>query len=317
MSIKILIVGSGVVGGATGMVLSQHGFDVTFTDVSAGVVSRLKEKGFRAFETKELKKVVTDIYMLSVPTYPLDLCKDQAEADKLEQSMSPLEWCDIGIDFTKSASETIGKWLAGADRYQLVTVRSAVLPGTTEDVIIPILEKESGKRAGADFGVCVNPEYLRERVAVEDIANPWVNVIGELDVRSGAMLQQVYTWSKAPLYRVSLKDAEMQKFIHNLFNATKISFFNEMRLICEQAGVKAEKIIPIVVKSAEAMWNPEYGTKDYGPFGGKCLPKDTVAFVAWAERSGWNARMIKAAIEVNDIYDKRLRELSAPPAARA
>ena len=309
---KITIVGSGVVGEATGTVLSRHGFDIIFTDVNAGVVHRLREKGYKVFETREMEKPDTDIYMLSVPTYPLDLCRDQAEAEKLEQSISPLEWCDIGIDFTKSASATIGKWLSAADRYQLVVIRSAVLPGTTKDMIMPILQEQSGKRPGVDFGVCVNPEYLRERAAIEDIANPWVNVIGELDQRSGDMLQQVYKWSTAPLYRVPLKEAEMQKFIHNLCNATKISFFNEMRLICEQFEVDAEKVIPIVAKSAEALWNPEYGTRDYGPFGGKCLPKDTVAFVAWAQRSGWEVRMVKAAIEVNDIYEKRLQELSTP-----
>lgn len=306
---KIMIVGSGIVGEATGTVLAQHGFEVTFTDVNAGVVSRLREKGYRSFETRELERVDTDIYMLSVPTYPLDLCRDQAEADKLEKSMSPLEWCDVGIDFTKSASATIGKWLASADRYQLVVIRSAVLPGTTQDMVIPILQEQSGKKAGADFGVCVNPEYLRERVAVQDIANPWVNVIGELDERSGDMLQQVYGWSTAPLYRISVKEAEMQKFIHNLCNATKISFFNEMRLLCERIGVDDDRIMPIVAKSAEALWNPEYGTKDYGPFGGKCLPKDTVAFVAWAQRNGWEARMVKAAVEVNDLYAKRLEQV--------
>ncbi len=305
---KITIVGAGVVGEATGTVLAQHGFDIVFTDVNAGVVSRLREKGHRAFETEELDKVDTDIYMLSIPTYPLDLCRDQAEAEKLEKSMSPVEWCDVGINFTKSASATIGKWLASASRYQLVVIRSAVLPGTTEDLIIPILREQSGKRAGVDFGVCVNPEYLRERASVQDIANPWVNVIGELDQRSGGMLQQVYGWSKAPLYRVSLKEAEMQKFIHNLCNATKISFFNEMRMLCKQIGVDDGIIIPIVAKSAEALWNPEYGTRDYGPFGGKCLPKDTVAFVAWAQRSGWEARMVKAAIEVNDLYAAQLQE---------
>ncbi len=309
---KITIVGAGVVGEATGTVLAQHGFDIVFTDVNAGVVSRLREKKHQAFEVGELDKVDTDIYMLSIPTYPLDLCRDQAQAEKLEKSMSPVEWCDVGINFTKSASATIGKWLASANRYQLVAIRSAVLPGTTEDMIIPILQEQSGKRAGVDFGVCVNPEYLREKMAVQDIANPWVNVIGELDQKSGDMLQQVYRWSTAPLYRVSLKEAEMQKFIHNLCNATKISFFNEMRLICEKAGVDDEKIIPIVAKSAEALWNAEYGTRDYGPFGGKCLPKDTVAFVACAQRSGWEVRMVKAAIEVNDIYEKRLQELSTP-----
>jgi UDPglucose 6-dehydrogenase len=99
----------------------------------------------------------------------------------------------------------------------------------------------------------------------------------------------------------------MQKFVHNLFNATKISFFNEMRVFCTEIGVDANKIMPVVAKSAEGIWNPEYGIKDYGPFGGKCLPKDTLAFVEWAKRGGMHARMIEATIEVNKMYERRLQ----------
>ncbi|MBI4330655.1 MAG: hypothetical protein HY673_05195 [Chloroflexi bacterium] len=311
MSTKILIVGSGVVGEATGLVLSSHGLDITFSDVSPEVVGRLRAKGYQAFEIPKLDKPETDMYMVSVPTYPIDICKDEATAEKLERTMSPLEWCEVGINFIKLAAATVGKWLAKADRYQIVVIRSAVLPGTTEQMIIPILQERSGKKAGVDFGVCVNPEYLRERVSVRDIANPWVTVIGQLDQRSGDAVQDIYRWADCPLYRVSVKEAEMQKFIHNLYNANKIAFFNEMRLVCEKTGVDDKNIFPIVVKSAEAIWNPEYGTKDYGPFGGKCLPKDTVAFLAWAKKGGMEARMLEATIEVNRIFEQRLQKVPA------
>lgn len=308
---KIVIIGSGIVGEATGTVFAQHGFDVTFTDVNPGVVKRLTEKKLRAYQADELTKPDADIYMMSVPTYPIDLCQDSAAAEKLEQSMSPLEWCDIGIDFTKSASQILGKWLGAVPHYALAVVRSAVLPGTTEGLIIPILQEHSGKKAGKDFGVCVNPEYLREVSSFQDIAKPWVTVIGELDKKSGDMLEKVYQWANVPQYRISVKEAEMQKFIHNLCNANKISFFNEMRLVSEQIGVNASKIIPIVVKSAEAIWNPDYGTKDYGPFGGKCLPKDTVAFISWAKRSGIQTRVMDAVLEVNKVYEARLQAAGA------
>lgn len=307
MSAKILVLGSGVVGEATGTVLAEHGFDITFADVNEGVISRLRDKGHKALLVKDVARPDVDIYMISVPTYPLDICKDAAVAEKLEQTMSPLEWCDIGIEFAKSAAETVGKWLADARRYQVATMRSAVLPGTTEELLIPIMEKHSGKKAGNDFGVCVNPEYLRERVSVDDIRKPWVTVVGGLDKRSGDAVADLYQWAECPLYRVSIKEAEMQKFIHNLCNATKISFFNEMRLVSERIGVDAEKIIPIVAKSAEALWNPEYGTKNYGPFGGKCLPKDTLAFLMWAKRGGLETRLMESVLEVNQVFEKRLQ----------
>jgi nucleotide sugar dehydrogenase len=307
MSAKILILGSGVVGEATGTVLAEHGFDITFADVNEDVVGRLRDKGHKALLVKDVARPDVDIYMVSVPTYPLDICKDSATAAKLEQTMSPLEWCDIGIDFAKSAADTLGQWLADARRYQVVTMRSAVLPGTMAELLIPIMEKRSGKKAGKDFGVCVNPEYLRERVSVEDIRKPWVTVVGGLDKRSGDAVAALYEWADCPLYRVSIKEAEMQKFIHNLCNAAKISFFNEMRLVSERIGVDAEKIIPIVAKSAEALWNPEYGTKNYGPFGGKCLPKDTLAFLMWAKRSGMETRLMEGVLEVNQVFEKRLQ----------
>lgn len=312
MSTRILIVGSGIVGEATGTVLAQHGVDITFSDVNADVVGRLRGKGYRAIEVGKAAgaDLDVDMYMVAVPTYPLDLCKDQAAADKLEQAMSPLQWCEMGVDFIRSASHVLGRWLARARRYQLVVIRSAVLPGTTEEMVIPILQEQSGKRAGVDFGVCVNPEYLREKSSVQDIARPWVTLIGEMDKRSGDALEAIYGWADCPLYRVSIKEAEMQKFVHNLCNATKISFFNEMRLICERIGVNAEKVMPIVAKSAEALWNPEYGTKDYGPFGGKCLPKDSVAFLAWATRGGMQTRMIEAALAVNEVYEKKLQKVA-------
>jgi UDPglucose 6-dehydrogenase len=304
-------VGSGVVGSATGTVLSSHGFDVTFADTSPDVVRRLKGQGRQAVEISAVRSPDADVFMISVPTYPYDICKDEAAAEEVDRTMSPLQWCELGIDYMEKAADTVGKWLSASSKYQLVVVRSAVLPGTTEDLVIPTIEKQSGRKAGRDFGVCVNPEYLREKSSVQDIAEPWVTVIGALDKKSGDMLESLYEWTSVPLYTISVREAEMQKFVHNLFNATKISFFNEMRLFCEKIGVDANKIMPIVAKSAEGLWNPEYGTKDYGPFGGKCLPKDTLAFVEWAKRGGMHARMIEASIEVNKLYEKRLQSTPA------
>lgn len=306
---KILVLGSGIVGEATGAVMAEHGLDVTFADVNSGVIGRLREKGHRAFLTEELTGPEADLYLISVPTYPIDLCQDEANATVLAQSMTPQEWCKVGIDFTKNAARTIGKWLSRRDGYRVVVLRSAVLPGTTEETIIPILEAQSGKKAGEDFGVCINPEYLRENSSLTDTAKPWVIVIGGLDKRSGDAVQEVYQWVACPVYRISIKEAEMQKFVHNLFNAAKISFFNEMRLISRHIGVDFENIVPIVIKSAEGIWNPAYGTRNMGPFGGKCLPKDTFAFIEWAKQSGFEARMVEAAVEVNKIIERQLQPL--------
>jgi len=288
MKESIFIVGSGVVGQATGKGLTAKGFKVTFVDVAPVVVSQLRREGYEAFEVKEVEKTDADIFMLSVPTYLL-------------------EWDKDGLDFIKAASISVGRWLSKTNKYCLVAVRSAVLPGTTEEIIIPTLEEYSGKSAGRDFGICVNPEYLRERSAQEDFANPWVVVVGELDKTSGDMLQEIYHWVDCPIYRVSLKEAEMQKFVHNLCNAPKISFFNEMRIACQRIGLDSEKVMPLVAQSAEALWNPHYGTKDLGPFGGSCLPKDTIAFLSWAQGEGVATKLIEAVLKVNKDFEKRLQ----------
>jgi UDP-glucose 6-dehydrogenase len=130
--------------------------------------------------------------------------------------------------------------------------------------------------------------------------------IGELDKKSGDLLEEVYHWVDCPMYRLPLKEAEMQKFVHNLCNATKISFFNEMRLVCRQIGLDCEKIFPLVAQSAESIWNPIYGTRDLGPFGGKCLPKDTAAFLSWAKEQGVQTPLVNAALKVNQTLERAI-----------
>jgi UDPglucose 6-dehydrogenase len=286
---SIFIVGSGLVGQATGKGLVAKGFKMTFIDVRPAIVNQLRQQGYEASEASEVKKPDADVFMLSVPTYSLNQNKNRS-----------------GLDFVKQAATSIGSWLSKADKYCLVVVRSTVLPGTTEEVVIPILEEYSGKSAGRDFGICANPDYLRERCAEEDFSNPWIVVIGELDKRSGDLLQEVYHWVDCPVYRISLKEAEMQKFVHNLFNANKISFFNEMRVACQRMGLDCEKIFPLVAQSAEAIWNPLYGTRDLGPFGGSCLPKDTIAFLSWAKEQGMATTLTEAVLKVNQALVRHL-----------
>lgn len=287
MEKSIFIVGSGIVGQAAGKVLTAKGFKVTFTDINPVVVSQLCREGYQAFEVKELQKPDADIFMLSAPTYPL-------------------EHTENGLGYIKAASTTLGSWLSNNKDYCLVAVRSSVLPGTTEDVIIPILEECSGKKAGVGFGVCVQPEYLRERRPEADVNNPWIIVIGGLDKKSGDLLQEVYHWVSCPIYRVSLREAEIHKFIHNLCNANKISFFNEMRLVCQRIGIDCERIFSLVAQSAEACWNPSYGTRDLGPFGGSCLPKDVFAFLSWAKKQGLETPVMDAVLKVNQAFGKQL-----------
>lgn len=282
---SVCIVGAGVVGQSTGRGFSRRGIDVSFIDVRSDAIQSLKKEGFNASMPAELigKPCDTDFTIFTVST--------------------PTQSGKIDLSNLFSAVKDFGTRLAATDSYHVVVVRSTVLPGTT-DRIGRLLEKQTGKKAGRDFGLCMNPEYLREESAERDFDNPWLIVIGQNDKKSGDTLVGLYQGYSCPIVRVGLKEAETQKYIHNIFNAVKISFFNEFRAVCERIGVNADEIFPLVAKSAEGMWNPAYGIKNLGPFSGMCLPKDTQAFLHWARSMGWDMPLLAQAIAVNNSLAK-------------
>lgn len=288
--LKLSIIGSGVVGQATGKGFASKGFEINFIDVNPTIINKLQDAGFKAYLASDPNiPNDSDISIFTVPT--------------------PTISGEIQLNYLKLAARDLGKRLAKMKKYHLAVVRSTVPPGTTES-IIKILEKYSGKKVGSDFGVCMNPEYLREVSAVEDFANPWIVVIGEFDKRSGDLLEKVYQQVvakgnrkfKCPIYKVPLKEAEMQKYVHNLYNAFKITFFNEMRRIAKAIKVDSDNMFEITIKSCEGIWNHRYGIRDFGPFSGSCLPKDTQAFLAWAQKKGLEASLLETTIEVNSTF---------------
>ncbi len=283
---RIAIIGSGVVGKATGMGLVAKGFDVTFVDINKHVVDILKQEGYKAFHSDDLDASTIDVFFVSVPTY--------------------VKGYDSGIDHVKTTAAYLGKLFRKQQHFPLIVIRSSVLPGTTEEVLIPIIEKNSGKKAGKDFGICVNPEFLRAVSALEDYKKPWVVVIGEQSKKAGDIVADIYSWVKCPIHRIPIKEAELQKFIHNNYNANKISFFNEMRLLCEQLGLDSDRIFPLVSQSAEGIWNPLYGTFNLGAFGGLCLPKDSRALLHFARKKlGMNLRLIRSVRTVNNLVARK------------
>lgn len=280
----LAVIGSGVVGQATGKGFISKGLDVTFVDVNPNTIQKLQDEGYKAIHADNLTSDTADVFFMSVPTPTVD--------------------GHIKLDYLISAAQNLGRRVlkgGGATRRHTIVVRSTVSPGTTEGLLIPILEEASGKKAGADFGVCMSPEYLREETAADDFENPWLITVGALDDQSAQTLEELFAPFNLPVNRLTLAEAEAQKYVHNLFNAAKISFFNEMRMICAEAGIDAEKIFPLVVKSCEGCWNAVYGTKNKGPFSGSCLPKDTAAFLSWA-RNNYNTPMtlLDAVIAVNE-----------------
>ena len=277
---KISIIGSGFVGTALGKGLAELDNEVIFYDV---VGKNLPNFTF----TKDINHAIknSNISFICVPT--------------------PTTPEGIDLSYIKEVAKNIGKVLANKEGYHLVVVKSTVVSGTTEDVVMPILEKYSGKKAGSEIGACMNPEFLTE------ISGSWSKaeegtkkdfftedriVIGECDKKSGNILEELYKPLNKPIFRVNLRTAELIKYASNCMLATKISYWNEIFLICKELGIDSQGVANIVGLDPRI---GRYGTVHGKAFGGKCLPKDLKAFISFAEKYR-NVRLLKAVDEINE-----------------
>jgi UDPglucose 6-dehydrogenase len=196
------------------------------------------------------------------------------------------------------ATVNVAKALGKSKGYRVVAVRSTVLPSTTRLKILPLLEKFSGLEAGLGFGVCSNPEFLRQKHAFEDFMSPHRIVIGQLDERSGKVLQDLYEPFKAPTFRMGLDQAEMVKYVSNACLAGKISFFNEIFMICREMGIEPDLVSKVVALDPRI---GDYGVYGGRPFEGTCLPKDLKAFVGYLKERNINPRLLEETLRINEI----------------
>ena len=280
---NISIIGSGFVGGSAGKGFMELGHKVIFYDVA--------DKDMPNF-TKDIDYAIknTDISFICVPT-PSD--------------------GEIDLSYIKETSEKLGLCLAKKDSYHVIVVKSTVVPKTTEDVVIPIVKEKSGKKIGKDIGVCMNPEFMTE------IANTWIEdegveafsknfftedriVIGEYDKKSGDVIEDLYKPLKKPIYRTDIRTAEMIKYANNCCLASKISFWNEIFLVCNELGIDSQKVADLVSVDPRI---GKYGTVHGKAFGGKCLPKDLAAFISFA-KDYHDPVFLKAVESVNKQMEK-------------
>jgi GDP-mannose 6-dehydrogenase len=180
---------------------------------------------------------------------------------------------NLDFRFLEKVSTEIGTVLAEKRDFHVVVVRSTILPGTLKGLIIPLLERHSGRKAGVDFGVCNNPEFLRESTAVYDFRNPPKTVIGSTDPRSADLVQQLYEGLPGAMIRCPIEVAEMVKYADNTWHATKVTFANEIGKICKSLGVDSHAVMDIFCKDTKLNLSPYYLRPGFA-FGGSCLPKD-------------------------------------------
>ena len=211
---------------------------------------------------------------------------------------------NLDLRYIKRVSEQIGHALKDKAARHAVVIRSTILPGTMHKIVIPILEESSGKKAGADFGVCHNPEFLREGSGVEDFNSPPKTVIGELDQASGEMLATFYGKTDAPLIRTDLETAEMIKYVDNSWHALKIGFANEIGNLCKSFGLDAHEVMKIFSQDEKLNISPAYLSPGFA-FGGSCLPKDLRALAYQAKMYDLELPIITSILSSNEMQVAR------------
>jgi len=285
---RVVIVGAGVVGAATGMGLARYGHDVTFVDTSVERVDALTAEGFTATTEVRLDGGPAFVF-LTLPTPSGELGYD-------------LRALTAGV-------RAVGTALAATTELHVVAVRSTVPPGTCDGLVRGVLETASGGVAGENFLLASNPEFLRAASALDDFLHPWMTVIGSTSPEALDRLRRLFTPFGGELR--SFADpaaAELAKCAHNLFNATKISFWNEMWLVSTRLGLDPDEIAGCVARSAEGSLNVSYGIRGGAPFGGACLPKDALGFRGFAADLDIPLQLASAVIEVNKTMERLVGE---------
>lgn len=282
---SISILGCGVVGTAVGTGLRGFGHDVIFYDIESRIIQELRHNGFDATLSIAEASEKSQVSLICVPT--------------------PTNKGKIDLSYVKAVVKSLAKSLKKKRDYHLVVIKSTVMPTTTERVIVPILEKYVGKRAGEQFGVCMNPEFLTEihrswttnESFVRGFLNEPLIVIGELDKKSGDLLQTLYEELKRPIIRTNLRTAETIKYAFNCALATKISYWNEIFYLCNMLDVDST----IVAQAASLDERiGKYGTIHGKAFGGKCLPKDLRALIRFSNDLGHKPKLLMAVEDINE-----------------
>jgi GDP-mannose 6-dehydrogenase len=202
----------------------------------------------------------------------------------------------------------IGQVLRKKNEFHLVVLRSTVLPGTAETIVVPALEKSSGKKLGSDFGVCVNPEFMREGTAVADFLEPAMTVIGAADSAHSGILREVYKWAPGRIFETSFRSAEMVKYVCNAWHAVKVSFANEVGTLAKELSVDAEALVEIFTSDTRLNISPTYLKPGFA-FGGSCLPKDVRALNYRAKELDLNLPLFQSILPSNDQHLDRAVEM--------
>lgn len=309
MSRSISVFGLGYVGTVTAACLAHKGHRVLGVDLSP-----TKVEAMDAGRSPIVEPRVSDMIAECHETCHLHATTDspaavrQTEISFLCVGTPSLRNGKLDLGHIEPVCAEIGEALKKKDSFHLVVLRSTVLPGTAETIVVPTLEKASGKRMGKDFGVCVNPEFMREGTAVADFLEPAMTIIGAAMSEHSAILREVYAWAPGRIFETSFRSAEMVKYVCNTWHAVKVGFANEVGTLAKQLGVDAESVVEIFCADNKLNISPTYLKPGFA-FGGSCLPKDVRALTYRARELDLKLPLFEAIMPSNEEHLERAVEM--------
>jgi GDP-mannose 6-dehydrogenase len=305
---RIAVFGLGYVGCVTGACLARLGHQVCGVDISPLKV-RILNDGHSPVTEKGLERLIAQVTRqgnLRASLKPSEAMQG-AEVSMVCVGTPSRAKGQADVSHVLHAARDIGRALPSARRFHTVVIRSTVPPGTVESQVIPLLERHSGKRAGRDFGVCFQPEFLREGSSLADFFHPPLNVLGCLDARSAKRLVELWRPLNPPPILTSPKVAEMLKYASNAFHALKVAFANEIGALSKSLGIDSREVMQIFVQDKKLNISPLYLEPGFA-FGGPCLPKDLRALCHMARLAQLDFPLLSSVLRSNTRHMERALE---------
>ncbi len=297
---SISIIGLGYVGAVSTACLANLGHEVIGADLDALKVDQIAN-GISPIHEENLQNLLQEGVGDELIKATTDVTAAVRDTDITFVSVGTPTKSDGGCDasYIISAAQMIGKGLKQKNAYHLVVMRCSIPPGTTLNVMVPEIEKASGLKMGEDFGICFNPEFLREGTAIADFEAPPKTVIGANDERAAIALTEVYQPVDENVIITTIEAAEMVKYVDNIWHATKVCFANEVGRICKPLDIDSHEVMNIFIQDTKLNLSPYYLKPGFA-YGGSCLPKEVRAVAHLGEELGVDLPLVNSLAKTNE-----------------
>jgi GDP-mannose 6-dehydrogenase len=306
---KISVFGMGYVGSVTAACFAAQGHTVVGVDVNPNKVRMINEG-----QAPLVEPSLGDLIAENVRAGRLRATTDASEAVQATGvslvcvGTPSLKSGRLDLSGVERVAASLGAALAGKRDFHTIAIRSTILPGTIDTLVLPTLEARSGRRAGADFAVCYNPEFMREGTAVSDFYAPPLTVIGAHDPADARPVAELYAFLKTPVTQTDIRSAEMLKYVCNIFHALKIAFANEIGTLAKAAGVDSHTLMRLFCSDEKLNISRAYLEPGFA-FGGSCLPKDLRAILYRARELDLKLPVLEAILPSNELHIERAIEM--------